>query len=266
MIKIVFSDVDGTLLDGIRGFPRVSKKNLYAISALKEKGILFIVASGRSKFIINEEIEEAHPDGFILCNGANVICDSKVLLNDVLDAGLIDNTVEIIKKIGGTCLYENSFGLYSLKEDGWNLNDFVRKWNIPLLKVTYVDSINFPVNKIIPVFKSDSDCKKFDMIVNHKLLEVKKQKGMNAFDVNPKGINKGNGVREILKYYGISKDDACAFGDNINDMEMLENVGESVAMGNASSILKEKAKYTCEDALDDGFYRWLLKNRIIDEE
>ena len=53
---------------------------------------------------------------------------------------------------------------------------------------------------------------------------------------------KGNAVNAVLNYYGLSKDEAIAFGDGRNDIEMLEAVGTGVAMGNAIDEVKARAE------------------------
>ena len=74
---------------------------------------------------------------------------------------------------------------------------------------------------------------------------------------------KGNAVNAVLKYYGFTKDEAIAFGDGKNDIEMLEAVGTGVAMGNAKDEVKSKANKICKSVEEDGVYCYCLENNLL---
>ena len=74
---------------------------------------------------------------------------------------------------------------------------------------------------------------------------------------------KGIGVNKVLEYYGIDKSQAMAFGDGNNDIEMFEQVGHPIAMGNASDDLKAVADEICGDVSEDGIYQYCLENELI---
>ena len=70
---------------------------------------------------------------------------------------------------------------------------------------------------------------------------------------------KGNAVNAVLDYYGFSKEEAIAFGDGENDVEMLEAVGTGVAMGNAGDEVKARAAAICRPVEEDGVYYYCLE-------
>lgn len=74
---------------------------------------------------------------------------------------------------------------------------------------------------------------------------------------------KGNAVAAVLRHYGFSKDEAIAFGDGHNDIEMLEAVGIGVAMGNAKDEVKAKADFVCQSVENDGIYHYCVENKLI---
>ena len=84
-----------------------------------------------------------------------------------------------------------------------------------------------------------------------------------AVDIIPKNSGKGNAVKAVLDYYGFSKDEAIAFGDGQNDVEMLEAVGTGVAMGNAKDDVKVRATTVCRSVDDDGVYHYCVENNLI---
>ena len=84
-----------------------------------------------------------------------------------------------------------------------------------------------------------------------------------AADIIPLNCGKGNAVNAVLNYYGLSKDEAIAFGDGRNDIEMLEAVGTGVAMGNAIDEVKARADVVCKSVEEDGVYHYCLEKKLI---
>lgn len=67
----------------------------------------------------------------------------------------------------------------------------------------------------------------------------------------------------MLEYYNLEKEEAIAFGDGNNDIEMLEAVGTAVAMANASDKLKEIATDICGHVSEDGVYHYCVEHQLI---
>ena len=84
-----------------------------------------------------------------------------------------------------------------------------------------------------------------------------------AVDIIPISGGKGAGIQKVLAYYGLTPEDAMAFGDGNNDIEMFQAVGHSVAMGNASSDLKAIASEVCRPCAEDGIYHYCKENGLI---
>ena len=84
-----------------------------------------------------------------------------------------------------------------------------------------------------------------------------------ALDIIPASGGKGAGIGKILEYYGFDKAEAVAFGDGNNDIEMLQAVGDAVAMGNASDELKAVATEVCRPVTEDGVYWYCVENGLI---
>ena len=81
---------------------------------------------------------------------------------------------------------------------------------------------------------------------------------LKAVDIIPLNSGKGNAVAAVLRHYGFSKDEAIAFGDGHNDIEMLEAVGMGIAMGNAKDEVKDKADFVCKSVEEDGIYHYCI--------
>ncbi|MCI7239359.1 MAG: HAD-IIB family hydrolase, partial [Anaerococcus sp.] len=121
-------------------------------------------------------------------------------------------------------------------------------------------SIDFGVNKILfskapHIMETQSKI----FIDKYKDL-VNPIRSMPQFlDIMPKGINKGRSLIEIADYYKIDHKDTIAFGDEINDIEMIKAAGVGVAMGNASEDIKKAAKFITLSNDENGVAVYLNK-------
>ena len=73
----------------------------------------------------------------------------------------------------------------------------------------------------------------------------------------PKGFSKASGIEKTCELLGIEKEDTYAFGDSINDVEMLKHVQHGIAMGNGTKAAKEAADYITAPLHEDGIYKGL---------
>ena len=82
-------------------------------------------------------------------------------------------------------------------------------------------------------------------------------------EIIDKSISKATGIEVLLKHYGFNVDEAIAFGDNYNDIEMLSYIPHSVAMANAPDDVKKIAAFVTDSNEDSGIYTYLVKRGII---
>ncbi|EDR98860.1 haloacid dehalogenase-like hydrolase [Anaerostipes caccae L1-92] len=71
------------------------------------------------------------------------------------------------------------------------------------------------------------------------------------------GVNKGNSLKRFQEHYNISADETLAFGDNINDIEMLKRAAHSFAVANAREEVKEAANFVTDSNREDGVLKVL---------
>ena len=82
--------------------------------------------------------------------------------------------------------------------------------------------------------------------------DVYKRQGYEWLDTMNLGVNKGAALKKLQNIMNISKEETMVFGDNYNDIEMLEQAAYSYAVGNARDRVKEKAKYITDTNRNDG--------------
>ncbi|OQO81933.1 Cof-type HAD-IIB family hydrolase [Enterococcus durans] len=283
MIKLIASDMDGTLLDAHMS---ISEENAEAIRFANEAGIEFMVATGRNFQEARAALDEAGIDcAMITLNGAQVFDKDGHSLFTVPIPTLQTTTVLDILDANGI-YYEVSTnqGLYSenqakriesfasmvashLPHLTYKMAIAMASANLELLHINYVDSIRdlladekLEVLKIIcfhiegpqvlgPVGKEISQLG--DLAVTSS--------GQNNIEVNHKNAQKGIAVAHVAHERGIPLEDVMTIGDNFNDVSMLQTAGVSFAMGNAEIEVKEYAKYITDTNLEAGVGKAILR-------
>lgn len=261
--KIIFLDCDGTLFDVPRGMLFASDKSKYAISELIKKGHLVFIATGRCKCIVPDDIRKLNPSGFITQNGAYCFNDKEVIYQHNMDPFLVKSIIDYCDSHNGVYCLETPDYIYSKDLNDELLVDFVTTWGIGLKSFKIIDESYKCCQMIMNAFENDEECDKFYELFKDKL-DVRKQYGFTSFDLSSKEISKGSAVKQILDYYHIDESDAYAFGDGLNDVEMLKSVTNSYCMANGNELLKKEARYIAPDVLNDGFYLTMVDLGLID--
>ena len=261
MKKLIFCDIDGTILDGARGMDDVSHRTRYAIDELKKDNIV-IIASGRNRGLLSGKIIDLRPNGYILCNGAYSELDGKTIHADYFT----DEALEALKRStvdhGGFFFLETLERMYVKNPEDETFRTFARIWG------TRMDRVDLEENrtgKCLIAMIGFADRETFQKTKEElkDVVDLADHRVFPSCDVNIKGINKATGVKKIIEYLDFPLEDTYAFGDAVNDLEMLENVGHPVIMANSAAELKGRGFEETGDVLDDGFYHYLLANKLI---
>lgn len=258
--KIVFIDCDGTLFDVPRGMKTASDKSRYAVKELIKNGHLVFIASGRCKCLMPKEVVSMNPTGFITANGAYAYNNDGVIFSNDLKEESVKTIVDYCNEHNGTYYLECQEFINTRDLNNQLHKEFVETWGIPNVFSESLGDGKFQL--MMAAFNSEQECFEFEKAMAGKL-DLRKQYGFTSFDVSDFGLDKGYGVKKVLEYYGIDKKDAYAFGDGLNDFEMLEAVEESYCMENGNPKLKALAKNIAPDVLDDGIYRVLVQDGLI---
>jgi HAD superfamily hydrolase (TIGR01484 family) len=126
-----------------------------------------------------------------------------------------------------------------------------------------LDIENFPkteIDKIIIEMETVEKIKEIEKYLPDELyLEI--NEGKLGLIMN-RGATKWNAIKELLKYYKIEIKNTIAFGDDYNDLEMIENCGVGIAMENGIEEIKNKAKCICGKNDEDGIAKWIEENIV----
>lgn len=254
MIKLIASDMDGTLLNDKKELPGGF---LEAIRALKAQGTLFAVASGRQYAALRRDFEEFVPEIlFIAENGALVMQNDERLLVDPMDAKDLPEIIRVSRTMKGVypvvCRPETAI----VEED--SSSSFIQEMKryYPGVQVV-TDLMDYcGLDDVCKVaFYDEGDAKTHELPVLQRELGERLSivlSGEHWVDVMKPGVHKGKAMEGLQKKLGILPEECMAFGDYLNDLELLRSVGESYAMENALDELKQIAKYVAPSNNDEG--------------
>lgn len=259
MKKVIFFDVDGTLVDHIKGINEIPIGVIEQFKRLKEKGYYLFMASGRPKNFIPQELFKADFDGFILCNGAHVELRGENIYEKPLDYSGLKEVVAFLKKEGWEYDLEGAETCY-LKEEFQEMYSYFSLFDLNdnLFEKDYDEDEILKKTLKIELFTPDNNISKLTTMIDNRF-SFDNHGTMNACEIYSKDISKATGVNKVLEYLNISLADSYAFGDGINDIEMLTAVGHGVAMGNACDELKEVADEVCGHILENGLEEYLRR-------
>ena len=294
MIKLIASDMDGTLLNHNHKIP---KENVELINYAKNQGIEFVVATGRAYYealpALNEENINcdviSFNGGIVYDKNGNIISITPMLPKDLY------YTIEILKSfdISYQLYTKNTIYTKSIETDINAYIDLIRsngydpdvehlraeaQQKLDVGYITEVENIELYLNEKenppIKIIAISNDISKLEnaakLLSENKSISVTSS-GANNIEIMHKNATKGEALKEIAKIYGINLENAVAIGDNLNDQAMLDIVGYSIAMKNGNTILKEQAKYVTEKTNSEGgvadtIFKLIEENNEIKED
>ncbi|BBA52437.1 Cof-type HAD-IIB family hydrolase [Fusobacterium varium] len=254
-MKLVVSDLDGTLLDTKSQITDYTKA---AVKKLVDNGIEFAIATGRGRASAVRLKKDIGLDIYLICNNGANIYDKKE--NSIFEK-IIDKKTsqEIIKLLRDRKIAYNGFIDDDFYRDEYDKTDYSRR--IDFIEHILVDIEDCPaLHKIIIVENTDIILK-----INKELREKFSDaveitiSDPECIDIVPKECSKGNALKVIAQQLGIDMKRIMAFGDGENDLDMLRKVGHPVAMENAQEIVKKEINNTAPKNIENGVALYLEK-------
>lgn len=261
-IKAIMCDVDGTILteEGV-----VSPKTIEAIKKVKEKGILFGLATGRDVQNTKGFLKDWGIDGLvdvIVGTGGGEIYDISLGIDKSsypLEGELIKEIVAHFDDMDLNFAIPFEGDLYAPKDDR-HIQMLSEVDKVPYKVVDYDDFLQQPMPKIMIV----CDPETMDKVVERsKTFHNDKYKAASLitasvlFEYMDPRISKARGLQEVMQLHGFSMTDLCTFGDADNDYDMTLYAGVGVVMENGSELTKSVADYITDDCEHDGIANFI---------
>lgn len=255
--KIIFFDIDGTLIDMEK--KQITPVMLDTLRRLQANGIRICLATGRSPMVV-PHFEGVEFDATLTYNGSYCYTRSgETIFSNPIPASdlalLIRNATDIGRPL---CLATDS--RLACNGSDKDLADYFAIAKIAVNVVPDFDEVaKGTVYQIMMGGREDEYPAILKDVQGAKIAAWWDR----AVDIIPATGGKGIGIRNMLDYYGIDKADAMAFGDGNNDIEMLQAVGTGVAMENASEKLKAVATDRCGHVANEGVYHYCMEHGLI---
>ena len=254
MIKLAVFDIDRTLVSPDGGV--IAPETAAALKQLQSTGVKTAVASGRIYAFLQKELLDLNFDYYIMSNGGFVADRAgHVLAQETIDPQVVTALVEKMNRLDLPIDIR-----YGLGKRTGNPNQSLMEWTQPIWSRKKFEG------EIPPAFlveyeprEGESPISFGGYIPEEYLPEFEAAFPQLEFlpvfespvcDINPVGINKADGLRRVCRLMDVSLSETIAFGDDRNDLEMIEAAGIGVAVGNAIPALKDAADYitdTCEN-------------------
>ena len=253
MVKIIFCDMDGTLLTSENKLPEGFDE---AMNELKRRNVIFAPASGRQYFSLLKSFEKYRDEFLFLAeNGTLVMHKGKEIFSSPLG---FEAARKVLAASEG---FENILRVYCGKKDAYlrreqDTPEFQAELNKYYTHNGVVDDFNtlddIPLK--IALFDPTAHAKEniYDKLTQfYDELQVVLSSDYWV-DVMSPGINKGEAVKNIQRVMNFKPEECAAFGDYLNDYEMMQAVGCGFAMSNAHPDLKKIAKFVTESNNEAG--------------
>ena len=261
MIKLIATDMDGTLLDENGHLPDGFTEIL---DHLRKKDIKLIVASGRPYYTLQTNFGPMSRYLSYICdNGALVVNNNEIIYKSVIDKSFVQDIIDtsksnkenVIVLCSANCAYVENCSDEYLNEikkyyTSIEIVDDICRVDDDILKVTICNLENSHDN-LNNIFKP-----KF----SDKLTVV--GSGEIWIDITNRGVNKGLALKNLMDANNVSREETMVFGDYYNDIEMLQEADYSFVMENAPEDMKQYGKYIAASNIEHGVLRAIVEHAL----
>jgi Cof subfamily protein (haloacid dehalogenase superfamily) len=261
-IRLIVCDLDGTLLDSRK---MISTANFHAIRSARERGIFVTVCSGRIHPMLEVYSRRLGISGPLIASNGAVVYDTRTNTLPYLKAAdreavyallrfCEDRDMDYIAATAEGCWYRKNSRRIARFEQ---YNQLAAASALPLI----------PLHEFSPLLNDALESDIYKILVSElgpeeqritaeyvrslgTLSATSSEPGL--VDVSARGVDKGEGMRNLCGILGLEKQQVCAFGDYWNDIPMLDEAGLPIAMGNADDEVKKHALVTTASNDEDG--------------
>lgn len=273
--KIIFLDIDGTLTTAGTNVPPESA--LQAIWTAQDKGHLVFLCTGRSYEMMRPLLSYGF-DGVVASSGGYIYCDNRVIYDCPMTKEQQQIVMRTLEQYGIFYSIECLDGAYTddgfkefLEEYAGNgSNSELLRWRKQIEEDLHIGSMKeYAGQSVYKVIAMSPDSNRMEQAT--KALEKDfsvciqdvDQYGIVNGDVTSGQFDKGRALVRVCEYLHIPVENSIAFGDSMNDKEMMETAGYSICMENGSDTLKKLADEICPRVEQDGLYQGFLRLGLI---
>ncbi|MEY8560698.1 Cof-type HAD-IIB family hydrolase [Jeotgalicoccus halotolerans] len=246
--KLIFFDIDGTLYNSDKAVPAEAKK---AVRQLKEDGHIVAIATGRGPFMYKKLREELGIETYISYNGQYIVFEGQVIYDNPIESSTLEKLSAQAHSNNHPVAFCDEKDLrVSTKE-----HEHV-KAGIGSLKLDFEaseDKAYFEDNAIYQSLLFCTEEEEREYTASYDDVYFLRWHEF-CMDVIPSGGSKAEGIKTLLDKMNIDIKDTYAFGDGPNDVEMLELIENSVAMGNGVQEAKAVSRYVTGHVDENGLY------------
>ena len=259
-IKIIFFDIDDTLRNLKTGF--IPSTIPTAFKQLRDKGILTGIATGRGIFGVVPELKALKPDFFVTLNGA-YIEDKKgnVIYSNKIAKDKVEEYITWTKEVG---IDYGLVGSHAAKLS--RRTEMISQAIDPIYPDLEVNPDFYQKEDIYQMwtFEKQGD----DLVLPESLASTLRMVRWHehSSDVVPISGSKAAGVAKVVDQLGLKPENVMVFGDGLNDLELFDYAGISVAMGVSHDKIKEKADYITKTLEEDGIFDALEGFGMVEKE
>ena len=274
MPKILFFDLDNTLWDGNEQVPASAAE---AIAAAQRNGHKFFPNTGRSRAAVHQKaLFDLKPDGLVSGGGTRVelpgnrrtwVMEDSTLnechTEPFLDNDLIAWTVEEGRKYGVRFLLEGPEIMYMGKEDisdHWFFSSISARFGARIRDINACWG-RWEASKMTCEIGDREKCAPLLDLFEERYQVIRHVD--TTIELEPRGMDKGRGVREVCRLLDVPIADTIAFGDSANDLGMLRAAGMAVVMGNGAETVKAVADYVCPPLRENGILEAFKTLKLI---
>ena len=277
-VRMVVSDMDGTLLNRKA---EISDGNLAAIRRLEERGIEFVIASGRDYHGVYALLDEYHLTcEAILGNGSQYVDrNGKILMSCYMDKTVVKAVKGIFEDRGIPYMIFATDGFYTGQDPSFVRERFIRRScerfgrtreafdqggrykYMPCNQLQKVEDFDVFLKRNLEIIKVEAFSMSTEEIsaAREILKEIPGISYLSSFEdnveVTDRGAQKGYILEKVIRLKGLSKEQVMVIGDGMNDLTLFECFPVSYAPANARDRIKKLAMEVVADSEEDGFAR-----------
>lgn len=244
-IRLIVSDMDGTLLDD-NG--RVPDAFWPLLDELAQAGVMFVPASGRQYQTLHEVFGEHKGLVYIAENGANVVKDGASIVQEPVDPSIILPIVDWVRTTAAAgadlgIIVCGARSAYIERSDPDFVSHVSRYYAaLEVVADVHAAALDDVVLKLAIYDVGSAETRTGPALRGLNLAADVVVSGENYVDVMSRGANKGRALARLQQQLGISRAQTMAFGDYLNDAEMLDAAEHSYAVANAHPSIRARAR------------------------